>query len=243
MLAEFAAYPKEVFSIDIVSQLSASKRRKRIAAEGPAPAQLQIRQLEFDFTVPAYLDDIDLASYDNVVLLASGRLKSGAESDARTILGYLLLRDLMAPGAQAPSVLVELTDPDNIALFENRSGEIIVSPIIVSHMLSRVILRRELRAVFDELFGSVGSEIIFRRIADYDLADTLSRIPDYELAGGDYTFADLQRAADIRGEIAIGIRRSEQERTPYGGVELNPRHDKHLNVGENDELIVLSTNE
>jgi len=98
LLAEFAAYPKETFIIDIVSQVSAAKRQRRIAAEGPAPKQLQIRQLEFDYTVPAFLDDIDLASYDNVVLLASELLKSGAESDARTILGYLLLRELMAGG-------------------------------------------------------------------------------------------------------------------------------------------------
>jgi len=35
-------------------------------------------------------------------LLASERAKSGAESDARTILGYLLLRELLSAGAKAP---------------------------------------------------------------------------------------------------------------------------------------------
>jgi hypothetical protein len=187
--------------------------------------------LEFDFTVPAYLDDIDLASYDNVVLLASERLKAGAESDARTILGHLLLRELMAAGEQAPPVLVELTDPDNANLFQNRRAEIIVSTDIVSHMLTRVTLRRELRAVLDELFGTGGAEIFFRCITDFNLSS------------GEHTFADLQRAADVRGEIAIGIRRAGQQDTPHGGIELNPARDERLEVNENDNLIVLSTEE
>ena len=231
LLDEFASYPKEQFDIDIVSQVSASKREKRIAVEALSTDRLKVRQLEFDYTLPAYLESVDPASYDNVVLLASERLKSGAESDARTILGYLLLRELMAAGAAAPSVLVELTDPDNVPLFENRRGEVIVSPIIVSHMLARVALRRELRAVIDELFSSGGCEIFFRHIADYGLAQ------------GEYSFADLQRAADTRGEIAIGIRWAGQEQTEGGGVQLNPKRDEHLKLNENDELVVLTTDE
>ncbi len=241
LLHEFASYPEEEFVIDIVSQVSASKREKRIAAEKYSTKQLKIRQLEFDYIVPAFLRSVDPASYDNVVLLASERIKSVTESDARTILGALLLHELFPEGKEGPPVLVELTDSDNIPLFENRRSEIFVSPLIVSHMLARVALRRELRAVFDELFSSGGCEIFFRRIADYGLAEVLLQIPDYELTGGEYTFADLQRVADVRGEIAIGIRRVEEGQTKNGGVELNPGRDERLQLTENDELIVLST--
>ncbi len=243
MLAEFAAYPREKFTIDIVSGQSASKREKRLAAEGPVPEQLKIRQLEFDYTVAAYLDDIDLASYDNVMLLASERLETGAESDARTILGYLLLHELMAARAQAPPVLVELTDPENIPLFENRRSEIIVSPVIVSHMMTRVTLRRELRAVFDELFGSVGCEIQFRPIADYGLARTPSEGTAAGSTGAERTFAEVQRAADARGDIAIGIRRAGRERAADGGVVLNPGRDERLQLGASDDLIVIATHD
>ena len=241
LLEEFAAYPEEAFAIDIVSQVSAAKREKRIAAEALSTEHLEIRQLEFDYTVPAYLEIVDPASYDNLVLLSSEQLKSDAESDARTILGYLLLRELMEGAANAPPVLVELSDPDNVPLFENRRGEVIVSPVIISHMLARVALRRELRAVFDELFSSGGSEIFFRRIADYELAENLdeSAVPD---AGERvYSFADLQRAADARGEIAIGIRRIGQDGKPGGGVQLNPGRDERLRLNEDDEIIVLTT--
>ena len=243
LLREFASYPGEEFAIDIVSQVSASKREKRIAIETLSTELLKVRQLEFDYTVPAFLESIDPAGYDNVVLLSSERLKHGDESDARTILGYLLLHKLLSSWTQAPRMLVELTDADNIALFENRSGEIIVSPVIVSHMLTRVALRRELDAVFDELFSSGGSEIFFRPIAEYGLADILSQIPDHDLTGGDFTFADLQRAAQARGEIAIGIRRVDQGRSPNGGVELNPGRDENLQLNAEDDLIVLATSD
>jgi len=241
LLREFAACAGEEFSIDIVSQVPTSSRLKRIAVEMLPEERLEINQMEFDYTVPAYLQSVDPGSYDNLVLLSSERLKSGVESDARTILGYLLLRKLMGEKQPSPPILVELTDADNVSLFEKRRGEIILTPVFVSHMLARVALRRELRAVFEDLFRSGGSEIFFRRIADIDLAETLSRIPDYEFVGGGYTFADLRRVADAQGEIAIGIRRAGRERTANGGIELNPKQDEELNLNEADELIVLAT--
>lgn len=241
LLEEFAAYPEETFIIDIVSQVSAAKREKRIKAEALSTEHLEIRQLEFDYTVAAFLESVDPASYDNLVLLPSERLKSEAESDARTILGYLLLREMTQGSANAPPVLIELHDPDNASLFENQRGEVIVSPLIVSRMLTRVALRRELRAVFDALFSSGGSDIVFRRIADYQLAGNLIEPEGSDAGEGIYSFADLHRAADARGEIAIGIRRAGQDGKPGGGVQLNPGRDERLRLNEDDQIIVLTS--
>jgi Trk K+ transport system NAD-binding subunit len=241
LLAEFAAYPDEGFTIDIVSQVSVAKREKRIKAEAPSTAHLEIRQLEFDYTVPVYLESLDPAGYDNLVLLPSERLKSEVEADARTILGYLLLREMMEGAEKVPPVLVEVHDPDNASLFENRRGEVIVTPLIISRMMARVALRRELRAVFDELFSSGGSEIVFRCIAEYELAESLNRSEGPDAGERVYSFADLQRAADARGEIAIGIRRTGQEGKPGGGVQLNPGRDERLRLSQDDEIIVLTT--
>lgn len=229
LLREFASYDAEQFAIDIVSRESAPKRETRIAVEALATARVEVRQLEFDFTVPAHLASLDLASYDNIVLLASEQGQPGAKSDARTILGDLLIRELIGTRAEAPSVLVELTDPTNVALFENRPSETIVSPVIISHILARVALRRQMLALFKALFSSGGCEIFFLRILVYGLA------------GGEYSFAELQRVADAHGEIAIGIRRAGQERTSNGGVHLNPRRDDRLQLSADDELIVLTT--
>jgi hypothetical protein len=192
LMKEFASHPGETFEIDIVSGVTASKRRKRLDAEAIPPDQIEIRHHEFDYTVPAYLAGIDPSGYDNVLLLRSQKLRKSSESDARTILAYLLLREVTANAANKvrPHVLMELTDDDNSRLFENRleneHTEIVVTSRIVSHMLARVALRRELRAVFDELFRPGGCDIAFRAIADFDLAP------------GRYLFADVQKAVDAR---------------------------------------------
>ena len=228
LLREFASYSEESFAIDIVSQVQAGKREKQTAEVLASSDRLRVRQLEFDYAVPADLKGMDPSRYDNVVLLSSERLKSGSESDARTILGYLLLRNMM-PDDGAPPVLVELMDPDNAALFDDRSGEVIVSPFVVSLMLARVALRRELRAVFDELFTSGGAELLFRTLSDYDLDP------------GEYAFDDLRRRVDAAGEIAVGIRRAGKERAVDGGVRMNPGRGERLQMDAADELIVIAT--
>ena len=227
LLGEFASYTNEQFEIDVVSMVSSAKRKDLIKIHVALTESLQVRQLELDYAIPAQLESLDPAGYDNVVLLASERLKPGDESDARTILGYLLLCDLVPAGAGAPQFLVELTDPHNIPLLEGRVGEVIISPVIISHMLARVALRRELRAVFDELFSSGGSEIFFRPFQDYGIAT------------GAYRFAELQRVVNSCGEIAIGIRRTESAQ--WGGVQLNPPREQQLQLSQGDELIVLTT--
>ena len=230
-LKEFASHPRETFEIDIVSEVPAAKRRKRLDAEELAADRVQIGQHEFDYTVPAYLAGIDPTGYDNVLLLRSEKLKTSSESDARTILAHLLLRQLTAE-TTGPHVLMELTDPDNSRLFEHRleneQTEIVVTSRVVSHIVARVALRRELRCVFDELFSPGGCDIVFRRGADYDLAP------------GHYLFADLQQAVDARGDIAIGLRRHAHRRDSNGGVLLNPGRDERLDLAEKDELVVLS---
>jgi len=234
LVRELASHAEECFDIDIVAETTVAKRQKRIAAEDLPEDRIRVRQLELDYTIPAYLEDLELGGYDNILLLQSEGLKAGAESDARTTLGYLLVRQLVR-GAAAPNVLMELTDPDNSSLFESRleneRTEILITPRIVSHMLARVTLRRELRAVFDTLFGPGGCDIGFYPIGDYGLTP------------GAYAFTDLQKAADARGDIAIGVRRHERRNAPDGGVELNPRRDQHLDLAEGDELIVISTHE
>jgi hypothetical protein len=108
-------------------------------------------------------------------------------------------------------------------------------------MLARVALRRELQAVFDELFGSAGSEIFFRRIADYASAVNPDQIAVPDAGECVLSFADLQQATNARGEIAIGIRRTGQDGKPGGSVQLNPGHDERLQLNEKDEIIVLTT--
>ncbi|HEX2167420.1 MAG TPA: hypothetical protein VHG09_09350 [Longimicrobiales bacterium] len=227
LLREFDSYDDEHFHIDIISTMAAARREAALAHHDFTPRHISVSHIDGDFTTSSVLQRADVNSYDTIVLLGSDRLGSGEESDARSLLGYLLLSELLTDTAQ-PNVLVELLDPGNTSLFRRRRGEVIVGPMILSHMLAQVALRRELRAVFDALFGPGGPEIIFRPPSDYDLE------------GRSVTFEQIERAAAACGEVALGVRPHESH-TGSGGVALNPARDRSFELTADDEIVVLTT--
>lgn len=224
LLAEFDSYADEQFEIDIVSTLPATTRQAQLLRHDVQPERVAIRHIEGDYGSSSLLQRVDVTAYDNIVLLGSARFETGEESDARTIVGYLLLRDLL-PAQGGPAVLIELLDAGNISLFRQRHGEVIVSPVILSHILAQVALRRELSAVFDELFGPGGAEIIFRPPADYGLCDC------------DVSFSEVESAAAARGEIALGIRVASPVRA---ASTLNPPRAQRWTLRAEDEIVALT---
>ena len=227
LLREFDEYALEQFRVDVVSRVPAAERERAIARYGDPLSRIVCDQIEADYTAPSDLERIRPGGYHNIVLLASDWLESGEESDARTILGYLLLREQFGAD-ERPELLVELLDPANVSLFRRRPGEVLISPVLLSHMLAQVALRRELRAVFDELFGPGGAELHFRPLARFGLAP------------GEYTFADVMREVAARGEVALGLRTGAPASEPQGGAKLNPARDRQFALGPSDEIITLA---
>jgi ion channel POLLUX/CASTOR len=228
LLAEFDSYRDESFHVHVISTTPIAEREAALLRFDFAPERVTHAQVEADFTARSVLQHADVTSYDNIVLLGSDRLGSGEESDARSILAYLLLREML-PEQGGPHVLIELLDAGNAPLFRKRRGEVIISPVVLSHMLAQVALRRELRAVFDELFGPGGAEIMFRPPSDYGLD------------GAGVAFGDIEKAAVRCGEIALGVRQSERTRMTQGGVSLNPAREREFELRADDEIIVLTS--
>ena len=67
---------------------------------------------------------------------SSDRLASGEEADARTIVGYLQLEDILAESLGRPQLIMELSDPDNRHLLYGHQSEMLISPMILSHILA-----------------------------------------------------------------------------------------------------------
>jgi hypothetical protein len=228
LLREFDGYENESFEIDLLSTAPAESRTALLQHHDVRLTRARIRHIEGDYTAAADLRRADPAAYDSIVMMGSDRLDSTEEADARTIVGYLLVRELIGP-RNRPHVVVELLDSGNAALFRKRRGEIIVTPQVLSHMLAQVVLRRELRALFDELFGPGGAEIAFRRAAHY------------VQPGEETTFRDLQVAAARIGETALGIRFIGADGGPGTDLHLNPLRNQRFLLGEQDDVIVLTT--
>ncbi|MEX0891000.1 MAG: ion channel DMI1 [Gemmatimonadota bacterium] len=227
LLEEFDSYVGEVFEIDVVSTVSVEERETRLRRRAFEPARVRATQLDADYTAPSDLARLEPAGYDNIVMMGSDWLGSGEESDARTIMGYLLLREIL-PVTGGPELLVELLDPGNVGLFRKRPGEVLISPLILSHMMAQVALRRELRAVFDELFGARGAEIQFHAARPYT-------------GGAPVEFADIARAAAAGGAIALGVVTRRPHDELHSLLRLNPSARTRLELSDHDQVVILTT--
>lgn len=225
LAAEFASYGNPAFRLDLVSVIPAEERRREMQRHGVDLAAVSGQLLEADYMVEEDLRRLDPAAYDTVMLLSSDRIGTGEEADARAMVGYLQLEDILAAAPKRPQVIMELSDPDNRHLLYGHKSEMLISPMILSHVLAQVALRRELRVVLDELFTVGGAEIQFRDPHDYPLPAST----DFRL---------LEKIVAERGEIALGVYRAEpDERGRH--LQMNPPRDQYLGLREGDQLLVL----
>ena len=226
LLEEFERYGGNAFEIDVVSSTPVEEREGALARHGSGEPSGHVRQIEAGFTVPGVLESLEPQRYDNIVLLASERLAEEEQADATTVFTYLTLRGLLPEEGPRPELFVELMDEENEFLFRRDEEDVIVSPMLVSYLLSQVALRRELAAIFEELSRPWGAQIVLQPALEY-LA-----------TNGPLRFADLERAAAARGEIALGLRRTQG---PEAGLALNPDRDAEWTLAPGDEVVVLAS--
>ena len=220
-LKELDRYIHERFDIAILSLVPAAEREIELNRQGIDVHRIVLTHCEGDYTSPAELAAMKPSGYDNVVFLGSDWLETQEESDARTIMGHLVLRNALEGLPEKPEILVDLMDADNVELFDDDNSEVLVTPTIASHVLAQVALRRELNVVYEELFGAGGAEIFFRRVSDY------------EITGQEIALEHLTEKAARCGEIVLGIR------SKSGEVTLNPAAGNSCILSELDDLIVL----
>ena len=123
-------------------------------------------------------------------------------------------------------VMVELLDDENLSLFHGGNEDVIVSPMVVSYVVSQVALRKELAPVFWELTRPWGGQIELR--------------PAGEFVGkkGTVRFGEIQQLVAARGDIALGFRRPSDTAE---GLALNPDRDTEWSIAPGDEVVVLTS--
>lgn len=221
LIGELDDYLLEHFKISTLSRKPTVERETELAQQGIDQGRVTVNHYEGDLTSLSDLESVQPSSYDNVVMFGNDWLETQEKSDARTITGHLVLKNILEGYVQEPRILVDLMDANNIGLFEDENTEVLVTPVMASHVLAQVALRRELNAVYSELFGAGGAEICFRSVRDYNIADQRIR------------FRVLKEIVADRGAITLGIRLRNSP------IELNPAQDKTYTLQEQDDLIVL----
>jgi ion channel POLLUX/CASTOR len=229
LLAELEHYKTERFAVTVASMSPLARRKQQLDEHDCVLRRVTLEHVEIDYTIPGRLERLAPASYDNIVFVASDRIESH-ENDARTIMGHLLLRQLVPPAsAGGPEVLVELAESENLAAFTAGGSEILVPALVLSHIMAQIALRPDLRVVFEDLFGAEGPEIFFRPIDRYGLC------------GRDVTFTDVWHAAAARNESALGVRLRCRGERGDDEILVNPPRDRSWRLRDGDELVVLAT--
>ncbi|MFO0595717.1 MAG: hypothetical protein U0228_10440 [Myxococcaceae bacterium] len=194
-----------------------------IKAEVGSLKNLRLKHVEGDPTVP---DDLrKVISPDFVVAMVVADTDTDPEeADAKTVITVLLLRDMFqALGDKKPRIISEILDPRTKDLLETDYGaDFVVSSEITSMLLAQVSERRELNAVFADLFDSDGNEVY------------LKRVECFAVTGRNTGWLAIQKVARDRREVAIGY--MKQGETPL----INPPQDATLVFAEGDRIIVLA---
>ena len=221
LIEELDDYLLEQFEISTLAVKPTVEREAELRQKGIDQDRVQVSHYEGNHTSLSDLEAIHPSRYDNVLILGSDWLETQEESDARTIVGHLVLKNILEKTTPKPKILVDLMDADNGRLFQDENTEVLVTPIIASHVLAQVALRRELNVVYAELFGAGGAEICFRPVADYGIV------------GQKVSFRELKGISASRGEIVLGVRLGK------GSMQLNPAQNKTYILKQPDDLIVL----
>lgn len=207
VLSELACSCPGTLKVQVLSTIDIAARQLDLGSV-ETPGIVLSHALD-DYTVPDVLRAHQPEQYDAVLLVGSDRLESGAESDARSIIGCEVLRSCLADKPTRPRIVIELMDPDNAPLLEGQEVEVLVSPQLLGRALAQVALVPELCSVYDDLFGTGGAELAVHQAYEYGI--------DSE---GSLSFAALRDAAARMGHVLLGAQ-GPNERM----INMNPAPD------------------
>ncbi len=185
-----------------------------------------------DTTDRTLLDELNVAEFDHVIVLADTRLDVQA-ADARTLITLLHLRDIAEKDSTPFSIVSEMLDLRNRELAEvTKVDDFIVSDHLISLMMSQLSENGDLDDVFTDLFDPEGSELYLKPASDY------------VIPGQKVNFYTVVEAAKQRGEVAIGYRVVSQQRDASKGygVVTNPKKSNEVTLSAADKVIVLAEN-
>lgn len=184
-----------------------------------------------DPTSRPLLNTLDVARFEHVMVL-SDDASDAEESDARTLVTLLHLRDIAEQTSHRFNIVSEVLDVRNRELAEAlRADDFIVSTRLVGLMLSQISENKLLAPVFTDLMDSDGAELYFRP------ADL------YVVPGTPVSFYTVIEAARQRGQIAMGYwRQAPATDDKLQGIRVNPSKSELVSFTPADRIIVLSEN-
>lgn len=216
------------FDVTIVSRIREAERDDRLRHALGDSSRVRVRQIEADYSASGVLESLELPTFDSITILASMTMETAEEADARSSLGYELVKSLLEEqipdGEKRPTVIVELVDPANARLFSDPEDVVLVGPQLLGYLQANVVLQDELNSVFNELFAPGGAEVAVRPAADYGLTGSMS-------------YGEVEQRVMSYGEIALGLLTGTGARND--DIELCPPPDRSWSCEAEGGIIVI----
>ena len=231
VINEFARYLASGSSVTVVADFPLA--REAVARECTDCRDLELAVEIGNTTDRRTLNGLGVADFDHVIVMPYSDQLDHQRADARTLVTLLHLRDIVGSDSNGdghgPTLTSEMLDDRNRELAQvTRVDDVIVSDRILSLMLTQLSENERLAAVFAELFSAEGSEIYLRPAGEY------------VRLGHEVSFATVVEAASRRGEVAVGVRITNDPNDP-SGYDLNPPKSRRLSFSADDRVIVLAT--
>jgi hypothetical protein len=222
LVEELLSYPDRAREIVLVGITPVRERESALGAR----LFDKVSHVEANFLDPDVLEGLNPGGYDNVIIVARERLGEEAVADAATLSAYLELEAVLDE-THRPRVLAEVLEEENHPLFDGSRDDVVLSPMIVSFILSQVALKPDLGRVFRELVQPTGTFFAFRQMLEVPEASTVS-------------YGAVAAGARRRGELAVGI---VAPAVNDGRLLLNPPGELTWSADPGDQVVVLTAPE
>jgi voltage-gated potassium channel Kch len=195
--------------------------------------QLEKQKITFqhgDINEKATLVGLSPEKYDHIILLSYTDIEM-QESDAKTLICLLHLRNLSEKSGKDFSIVSEMLDIRNRDLgVVAKADDFIISDNLISLMISQLSENKDLKKVYDVLFEADGSEIY------------LKPVKRYVKTGIPMNFYTVAESAAQLNESVIGYRITAESTNSdkHFGVKINPNKSATVTFSEEDFIIVLA---
>lgn len=216
------------FHVTVVSRVPEAERDEIPDQALGEPSRVRVEHINADYAASGVLENMELRTFDSVMLLAGMTMETAEDADARSSLGYELVKSLLEEqipdGEKQPTVIVELVDPASTRLFSDPEDVVLVGPKLLGYLQANVVLLDELNSVFNELFAPGGAEVAVRPAADYGLTGSVS-------------YSEVEQRVLSYGEIALGLLTGTGAASDE--IELCPPPDRSWSCEGDGGIIVM----
>jgi voltage-gated potassium channel Kch len=238
MLLEFDQYVAAGSEATIVTTLPVDECERRLSDAVATLKSLKVRYLQGDPTAKRQLEPACAGGFDAAIVLADqSEARSSEDTDARTLMTLLLLRNFAQErdGMKATRLISEIRNPRTKGLAAvAQVGDFVVSEELVSSFLAQLSETREMADVWADLCDAEGHEIYLKPAWRYCAP------------GESVSFADVMGRARARGEVALGykLKAEEGDASKGFGIVLNPPDKaRKLTLEQEDRIIVIAETE